>query len=73
MGADNEATKASTDLQTCEADIELIGSEKVHHSGPLSGPLSKRVGRKSPQYNVPESSTATNNGGGGGRKEEGRN
>uniref|UniRef100_A0A0K8WMM8 Respiratory burst oxidase C-like protein n=1 Tax=Acacia koa TaxID=468172 RepID=A0A0K8WMM8_ACAKO len=64
MGADNEVIGASSDLPNRESDIELIGGERVPHSGPLSGPLNKRVGRKSPQFNVLESSTAINGGGG---------
>ncbi|OMO52315.1 Cytochrome b245, heavy chain [Corchorus olitorius] len=32
---------------------------EVPHSGPLSGPLNKRVGRKSARFNVPDSTTSS--------------
>ncbi|XP_054806051.1 respiratory burst oxidase homolog protein C-like [Prosopis cineraria] len=56
MGTDNEMVGASSDLHNRESDIELIGGERASNSGPLSGPLNKRVGRKSTQFSVPESS-----------------
>ena len=40
------------------SDTEVLGIDKVPHSGPLSGPLNKRVGRKSARFNVPDSSSS---------------
>ncbi|XP_028770786.1 respiratory burst oxidase homolog protein C [Neltuma alba] len=61
MGAENEVIGASSEVHGRESDIELIGGERVPHSGPLSGPLSKRVGRKSPQFSVPEDGSSSGN------------
>ncbi|KAH7578483.1 hypothetical protein JRO89_XS01G0387400 [Xanthoceras sorbifolium] len=42
------------------SDTEMVGSEKgTSHSGPLSGPLNKRVGRKSARFNIPPDSTSS--------------
>ncbi|KAF2321357.1 hypothetical protein GH714_040429 [Hevea brasiliensis] len=40
------------------SDTELVSGEKVAYSGPLSGPLNKKGGRKSARFNIPESSSA---------------
>lgn len=37
------------------SDTESVGSDRVAFSGPLSGPLNKRGGRKSARFNLPES------------------
>ncbi|XWS51534.1 hypothetical protein CRYUN_Cryun12cG0184300 [Craigia yunnanensis] len=44
------------------SDTEVLGTDKVPHSGPLSGPLNKRVGRKSARFNVPDSSSSKDDG-----------
>ncbi|KAK3015753.1 hypothetical protein RJ639_007880 [Escallonia herrerae] len=44
------------------SDTELVGSERVAFSGPLSGPLNKCGGRKSEKFNVPDSSSSANDG-----------
>ncbi|KAG4137091.1 hypothetical protein ERO13_D07G050200v2 [Gossypium hirsutum] len=41
---------------------EDLGTDKVPHSGPLSGPLNKRVPRKSARFNVPDSSSSKDDG-----------
>ncbi|KAG1370258.1 Respiratory burst oxidase-like protein C [Cocos nucifera] len=41
-------------------ETESIGSDRVPYSGPLSGPLNKRNGRRSARFNLPDSA-----GGGG--------
>ncbi|KAJ4728925.1 putative Respiratory burst oxidase [Melia azedarach] len=41
------------------SDTEVLGSEKIPYSGPLSGPLNKRVGRKSARFNVPGDSSSS--------------
>ncbi|GAV73416.1 Ferric_reduct domain-containing protein/FAD_binding_8 domain-containing protein/NAD_binding_6 domain-containing protein/NADPH_Ox domain-containing protein/EF_hand_4 domain-containing protein [Cephalotus follicularis] len=35
-----------------------ISNERVSYSGPLSGPLSKRAGRRSAKFNIPDSSSS---------------
>ncbi|CAK7336885.1 unnamed protein product [Dovyalis caffra] len=40
------------------SDTEVSGSERVAYSGPLSGPLNKRPGRKSARFNIPETTTS---------------
>lgn len=54
MGGDSESY----------SDTESIGSDRVAFSGPLSGPLNKRGGRKSARFNLPES-TSIGSGGAG--------
>ncbi|KAA8542033.1 hypothetical protein F0562_023185 [Nyssa sinensis] len=44
------------------SDTEIVGSERIPYSGPLSGPLSKRGSRKSARFNIPDS-TASMDGG----------
>ncbi|GMI75678.1 ROOT HAIR DEFECTIVE 2, RESPIRATORY BURST OXIDASE HOMOLOG C [Hibiscus trionum] len=44
------------------SDTEVLGTEKVAHSGPLSGSLNKRVGRKSARFNVSGSSSSKDDG-----------
>ncbi|KAJ6358582.1 hypothetical protein OIU76_000321 [Salix suchowensis] len=41
------------------SDSEISGSERLAYSGPLSGPLSKRTGRKSARFSVPDTTTTT--------------
>ncbi|KAF8390786.1 hypothetical protein HHK36_025314 [Tetracentron sinense] len=40
-----------------QSDTESVGSERIAYSGPLSGPLNKRGGRKSARFNIPETTT----------------
>ncbi|TYJ06091.1 hypothetical protein E1A91_A12G209500v1 [Gossypium mustelinum] len=42
------------------SDTDVLGSEKVPHSGPLSGPLNKKVaaGKKTAHFNIPDSSSS---------------
>ncbi|KAL6955336.1 NAD(P)H oxidase (H2O2-forming) [Sarracenia purpurea var. burkii] len=47
------------------SDNEVVGSDATAYSGPLSGPLNKRGGRKSARFNLPDS-TGNNVGTGGG-------
>ncbi|KAJ8633981.1 hypothetical protein MRB53_027317 [Persea americana] len=47
------------------SDTESVGSDRVAFSGPLSGPLNKRGGRKSARFNLPESTSIGGGGGGG--------
>ncbi|XP_010929525.1 respiratory burst oxidase homolog protein B [Elaeis guineensis] len=49
------------DHQSDVMETESIGSDRVSYSGPLSGPLNKRGGRRSARFNIPDSA-----GGGGG-------
>ncbi|XWS60169.1 hypothetical protein CRYUN_Cryun07bG0012200 [Craigia yunnanensis] len=44
------------------SDTQVSGTDKVPHSGPLNGPLNKRVGRKSARFNVPDSSSSKDDG-----------
>ncbi|XVF54814.1 hypothetical protein PTKIN_Ptkin05aG0212000 [Pterospermum kingtungense] len=44
------------------SDTEVSGTDKVPYSGPLSGPLNKRVARKSARFNVPETSSTKDEG-----------
>ncbi|XVE56466.1 hypothetical protein DITRI_Ditri04bG0012300 [Diplodiscus trichospermus] len=44
------------------SDTEVSGTDKVPHSGPLSGPLNKRGGRKSAWFNVAGSSSSKDGG-----------
>nr|BAX24556.1 respiratory burst oxidase homolog protein B [Nicotiana benthamiana] len=37
------------------SDTEIIGNDRASYSGPLSGPLNKRGGKKSARFNIPES------------------
>ncbi|XP_015069955.1 respiratory burst oxidase homolog protein C [Solanum pennellii] len=37
------------------SDTEVIGNDRASYSGPLSGPLNKRGGKKSARFNIPES------------------
>ncbi|XP_039069377.1 respiratory burst oxidase homolog protein C-like [Hibiscus syriacus] len=39
------------------SDTDVLGSDKVPHSGPLSGPLNRKVvaGKKTAQFNIPDS------------------
>ncbi|KAL5979967.1 hypothetical protein ACLOJK_039079 [Asimina triloba] len=41
------------------SDTESAGSDRVAFSGPLSGPLNKRGGRKSARFNLPDGTIAT--------------
>ncbi|TYJ25472.1 hypothetical protein E1A91_A07G052300v1 [Gossypium mustelinum] len=41
---------------------EDLGTDKVPHSCPLSGPLNKRVARKGARFNVPDSSSSKDDG-----------
>lgn len=52
------------------SDTESVGSDRVAFSGPLSGPLNKRGGRKSARFNLPESTSIVGGGGGGGGGDE---
>ncbi|CAK9163207.1 unnamed protein product [Ilex paraguariensis] len=45
------------------SDTEI--NDSTSYSGPLSGPLNKRGGRKSARFNLPDSTTANIGGGGG--------
>lgn len=47
----------STKMSASDTEVD-----KVPHSGPLSGPLNKRVGRKSARFNVPETSSSKDEG-----------
>ncbi|KAG8475928.1 hypothetical protein CXB51_032996 [Gossypium anomalum] len=42
------------------SDTDVLGSEKVPHSGPLSGPLNKKVaaGKKTAHFNISDSSSS---------------
>ncbi|KAK0590794.1 hypothetical protein LWI29_031753 [Acer saccharum] len=42
-----------------QSETEMVGSEVIGHSGPLSGPLNKRVGRKSARFNIPPDNTTS--------------
>ncbi|XWS37016.1 hypothetical protein CRYUN_Cryun19dG0007400 [Craigia yunnanensis] len=44
------------------SDTEVLGTDKVPLSSPLSGPLNKRVGRKSARFNVPDLCSSKNDG-----------
>ncbi|XP_021287232.1 respiratory burst oxidase homolog protein C-like [Herrania umbratica] len=44
------------------SDTEVLANDKVPHSGPLSGPLNKRAGRKSARFNVPDSTSSKDDG-----------
>ncbi|KAK9021182.1 hypothetical protein V6N11_011183 [Hibiscus sabdariffa] len=45
------------------SDSDVLGSDKVPHSGPLSGPLNRRVaGKKTAQFNIPDSSSSRGDG-----------
>ena len=37
------------------SDTDIIGADRTAYSGPLSGPLNKRGGRKSARFNLPDS------------------
>ncbi|KAF6168750.1 hypothetical protein GIB67_013132 [Kingdonia uniflora] len=50
MGADDGRGAMSEQ----HSDNESVGSERIAYSGPISGPLNKRGGRKSARFNVPE-------------------
>ncbi|KAL3529023.1 hypothetical protein ACH5RR_008345 [Cinchona calisaya] len=50
------------------SDTEIINNDRTNYSGPLSGPLNKRTGKKSARFNIPgdsignaNSNTTTNN------------
>ncbi|XVF08559.1 hypothetical protein REPUB_Repub07fG0013600 [Reevesia pubescens] len=49
-------------MSSDHSDTEVLGTDKVPHSGPLSGPLNKRVGRKSARFNVQDSSSSKDDG-----------
>ncbi|CAN4088646.1 unnamed protein product [Withania somnifera] len=49
------------------SDTEIIGNDRASYSGPLSGPLNKRGGKKSARFNIPES-TDIGSGAGAGAK-----
>ena len=36
------------------SDTDIIGADRTAYSGPLSGPLNKRGGRKSARFNLPD-------------------
>lgn len=38
------------------SDTEILAADRASYSGPLSGPLNKRPGKKSARFNVPETS-----------------
>ncbi|KAH8492711.1 hypothetical protein H0E87_022080 [Populus deltoides] len=40
------------------SDSEMSGSERLAYSGPLSGPLNKRPGRKSARFSIPGTTTS---------------
>ncbi|KAH9705753.1 respiratory burst oxidase [Citrus sinensis] len=40
------------------SDTEVLGNERIPYSGPLSGPLNKRVGRKSTKFNLATESSS---------------
>ncbi|XP_068667210.1 respiratory burst oxidase homolog protein C [Aristolochia californica] len=48
-----------------QSDTESVGSERVAFSGPLSGPLNKRGGRKSARFNIPETTNVITSSGSG--------
>ncbi|PKU77282.1 respiratory burst oxidase homolog protein C [Dendrobium catenatum] len=39
-------------------ETESVGSDRVAYSGPLSGPLNRKGGKKSARFNIPESTIA---------------
>ncbi|XP_022842677.1 respiratory burst oxidase homolog protein C-like isoform X3 [Olea europaea var. sylvestris] len=41
------------------SDTEVVGNDRTSYSGPLSGPLNKRGGKKSARFNVPDSSAGS--------------
>ncbi|KAJ0988701.1 hypothetical protein J5N97_007057 [Dioscorea zingiberensis] len=50
MGTD-DGRGAEQQMDIVEA--ESVGSDRIAYSGPLSGPLNKRAGRKSARFNIP--------------------
>lgn len=44
------------------SDTEVLAGDKVPHSGPLSGPLNKRAGKKSARFSVPDSTSSKDDG-----------
>ncbi|XP_058102675.1 respiratory burst oxidase homolog protein C-like [Magnolia sinica] len=44
-----------------QSDTESVGSDRIAFSGPLSGPLNKRGGRKSARFNIPETTNISRN------------
>lgn len=39
------------------SDTEIVGNDRTSYSGPLSGPLNKRPGRKSARFNLPDNTS----------------
>jgi respiratory burst oxidase len=48
------------------SDTEIVGPDRTNFSGPLSGPLNKRGGRKSARFNLPSDSSSSVGGGSSG-------
>lgn len=40
------------------SDTELVGNDRTNYSGPLSGPLNKRGGKKSARFNIPSDNSS---------------
>ncbi|XP_057480498.1 respiratory burst oxidase homolog protein C-like [Actinidia eriantha] len=45
------------------SDTDIIGADRTAYSGPLSGPLNKRGGRKSARFNLPDAAGGSAGGG----------
>ncbi|PSR89389.1 Respiratory burst oxidase protein like [Actinidia chinensis var. chinensis] len=45
------------------SDTDIIGADRTAYSGPLSGPLNKRGGRKSARFNIPDAAGGSAGGG----------
>nr|ABW87870.1 NADPH oxidase [Nicotiana attenuata] len=52
------------------SDTEIIGNDRASYSGPLSGPLNKRGGKKSARFNIPESTDIGTSVGTGGKSND---
>ncbi|KAI9176921.1 hypothetical protein LWI28_008722 [Acer negundo] len=59
MGTDDGRVAFPDNHHHLQSETEMVGSEVISHSGPLSGPLNKRVGRKSARFNIPPDNTTS--------------
>ncbi|XAR50420.1 NAD(P)H oxidase [Bertholletia excelsa] len=55
MGAEDGKVAPEHHHHHHHSDSEIVGSDRTAYSGPLSGPPSKRGGRKSARFNIPDS------------------
>lgn len=62
LGSSEEFSRPSSGYHSDIVETETAGMDRVGFSGPLSGPLNRKGGKKSARFNIPDSTTAASAG-----------